>query len=75
MNRTLENQILQPEQVNFTYKIGSTIYQIGVHYNDTNKESLDDKIFRMMKNDLQSGTNFGIIKAPQAELLPERGSL
>lgn len=53
-------------------RIGGTTYQVKVHVNDTGQESMQDKILRMIRNDMDMGkwdcTNdeiFGIINLPQ----------
>jgi len=35
-------------------KMGRTIYQIGVYFSKTGKESLNDKVRQMMKKDLMT---------------------
>ena len=35
----------------FTRRIGSTTYRVGVHFSRTNKETMNDKILRMIKNE------------------------
>jgi hypothetical protein len=34
-----------------TRRIGSTTYRVRVHYSQTSKETMNDKIVRMMKNE------------------------
>ena len=36
----------------FTQKIGNTTYVVSVHFSETSKETFDDKIKRLMLNDL-----------------------
>ncbi len=36
----------------FTRRIGSTVYRVGVHFSRTSKETLNDKITRLAKNDV-----------------------
>ena len=59
----------------FEKRIGSAVYEVNVHYDNAEKESLKEKILRMMKNDLIFSEKHGTIKVPQADWLPERGSL
>jgi hypothetical protein len=75
MNQTLTNQTSNPKPIAFSHKIGSTLYHVNVHYDKAGKESLEDKIFRMMKNDLTGGAKSGIVQEPQADWLSERGSV
>lgn len=35
----------------FREKIGSTIYEVTVHFSETNNETLDDKLKRLILND------------------------
>jgi len=35
----------------FTRRIGSTIYRVGVHYSRTSRETMDDKIIRLVRNE------------------------
>jgi len=35
----------------FTRRIGSTTYRVSVHFSETSKETLDDKIIRLIKNE------------------------
>ena len=67
----------------FCQRIGSTVFTVNIHFKEGGKESLEDKMYRMMQSDLQSNMQSalnnrqfcGIIKKPQAETLPERGSV
>ena len=64
-------------------KIGNTVYRVSVHFSDTSKENLEDKLLRMAKNDLSdfssNGLKFpekcGIVYVPQTGRLLEGGSL
>ena len=58
----------------FSKRIGSTVFTVNVHFKEDGKETLEDKILRMMKSDLQSGQYYVNLKGPQADALPERGS-
>lgn len=40
-------------------KIGRTTYTVGIHFNQESKETMDDKILRLMKNDIRSNTSNG----------------
>lgn len=81
---TTKNPTTNPKPITFTHKIGSTLFQVNVHYDNAGKESLEDKILRMMHSeilqikmdsDLTNGSKCGTIGLPQADWLPERGSL
>ena len=46
-----QNQEQQP--VKFTEAIGSTTYEVAIHFSKTSKETMNDKIFRLIKNDTE----------------------
>ena len=71
-------------------KIGNTIYRVSVHFSDTSKERIEDKILRMVSNDasllsniatnktknrLKNDIDCGILDLPQTGRLLEGGSL
>jgi hypothetical protein len=58
----------------FCKRIGSTVFTVNVHFKEDSKESLEAKMFRIMKSDLTNERNCDRIAMPQAEALPERGS-
>ena len=58
----------------FCKRIGSTVFTVNVYYKEDSKESLEDKMFRMMKSDLTKERFCSNIIVPQADALPERGS-
>ena len=40
----------------FVKRIGSTNYRVNVHFSDTSKETVNDKIIRMVKNEAAGKT-------------------
>jgi hypothetical protein len=36
----------------FTRRIGSTVYRVGVHFSRTSGETMNDKIMRLVKNEV-----------------------
>jgi len=36
----------------FTRRIGSTTYHVTVHFSQTSKETMDDKMLRMIQNEI-----------------------
>lgn len=38
----------------FTKRIGSTTYRVSVHFSNTSRETVDDKILRLMRNEGQT---------------------
>ena len=46
-------------QGTFTHKIGNTTYVVGVHFSKTSKETIDDKMKRLILSDLEhTGLNY-----------------
>ena len=49
-----------------TRRIGSTTYKLKVFFSETAKETMEDKILRMIKNEsLTNGETCGIMESPQ----------
>jgi hypothetical protein len=89
----MQTSIVERQQNNvrpgrFSKRIGSTVYNVRVNFNTVKTESPEDKIIRMMKNDLTASALHGNMKMPQADAhpteqarqepwdrLPERGSI
>ena len=67
-----ENINAQPGR--FCKRIGSTVYTVNIHFKEGGKETLEDKLFRMMKSDLTNRRFCGKMTVPQADALPERGA-
>lgn len=40
----------------FSKKIGATTYDVSFHYSQQSKESMNDKILRLIENDIQRQT-------------------
>jgi hypothetical protein len=70
-----KREINNAQSSRFCQRIGSTVFTVNVYFNENGKETLEDKMFRMMKSDLTDGRYCGNIAMPQADALPERGSL
>ena len=62
------------QQPNYNKRIGNTIYNVEVRYDPTSCETFDEKILRMLKNDLTLPKNCGIMDMPQTDGLSERSS-
>ena len=43
----------------FTKRIGSTNYRVNVHFSKTSRETMNDKVMRLIKNDTASGKAAG----------------
>ena len=67
----------QPQQ-NYYYisrRIGSTNYKVKVYFGDTERETMEEKILRMVKNDaMQNTTECAIMNAPQMSRQSERSA-
>ena len=57
----------------FCQRIGSTVYSVNIYCKEG--EALEDKMYRMMKSDLNSERIHGNIIMPQADALPEGSSI
>jgi hypothetical protein len=55
-------------------KIGNTKYRVAVHFSNTSRERMEDKIIRLAENDLNYTNITAIIKSPQAGRLLKGGS-
>ena len=44
------------EQPYFVKRIGNTTYKVSVHFSTTSKETIDDKIMRLIQSDVAAGT-------------------
>ena len=66
------------ENSNFSYmtrRIGGTTYKVKVVFSDTEKETMEDKILRIVRNDMvTSDGTYGIMKAPQMSRQSERSA-
>lgn len=41
-------------QADFVKRIGKTTYMVNVHFSTTSKETMSDKIMRLVQNDIRS---------------------
>ena len=52
MNNEKNLAVIKPQEPRrFVKRIGSTCYRVNVHFSDTSKETVNDKIIRMVKNE------------------------
>ena len=72
---TANQMTTTPEPFVLQRQIGSTAYRVRLHFNPDAKETLEDKILRLIKNDLNPVSKGAIIGLPQTGRLSERGSL
>lgn len=58
-----------------TRRIGATTFKVKVVYNDTGNETMEDKILRIVRNEvLENGENCGIMELPQMSRQSERSA-
>ena len=71
MSNAPKNLTTVPEPYVIHRQIGSTLYKVGVHFNPNAKETLDDKVRRLLKNDLMTASKNVTMKPLQAGWLSE----
>lgn len=55
--------------------IGATTFKVKVVYNDTGNETMEDKILRIVRNEvLENGEKCGIMELPQMSRQSERSA-
>ena len=74
MTKTSKNPTTNPEPLVLRRRIGSTTYRVRIFFNPDAKETLDDKVLRLLKNELQSSPENATMKPLQAGWLSERSS-
>ena len=74
MKTTAKDQTQAPESSVLYRRIGSTHYRVGIHFNPNAQETLNEKVLRLTKNDLQSAPQNATMKPLQADWLSERSS-
>ena len=62
------------EPYRFTKRLGSTVYEVNVYFNQDAKERMEDKILRLIRNDYDCSQKNGTMELPQMNRLPERSS-
>jgi hypothetical protein len=62
----------RPQQI--SKRIGNTVYNVEVRYDPASRETFDEKILRMLKNDLTLPVKCGIMNMPQTDGLSGRSS-
>ena len=57
------------------HRIGGTTYKVKVVFNENGGETMEDKILRIVRNDMvTSDGTYGIMKAPQMSRQSERSA-
>jgi hypothetical protein len=66
------------ENNNYSYitrRIGGTTYKVKVVFNETGRETMEDKILRMIQNEtVTTGGTYDIISSPQMSRQSERSA-
>lgn len=58
-----------------TRRIGATTFKVKVVYNDMGSETMEDKILRIVRNEvLENGEKCGIMELPQMSRQSERSA-
>ncbi len=50
---TVKKEQSQSKTRVFTKRIGSTTYRVSVHFSKTSRETMNDKILRLIKNEVR----------------------
>ena len=50
---TVQGKNAQPKPPMFTKRIGSTVYRVSIHFNNTSTETVEDKTLRLMKSEVR----------------------
>ena len=71
----IERKNINAQSGRFSKRIGSTLYEVNVYFDEAAKETLENKIFRLVSNEsliaVLNNVNMGSL---QTERLPERGT-
>ena len=70
-NSTLVKSKTVEETSQFVKRIGSGVYKVNVYFSQDSKETMNDKIYRLARNELKSPSKNGIIKPLRTERLPD----
>ena len=65
---------IRAESLDVCKRIGSTVYEVEVYVKGHSGETADEKIMRLIKNDLNLSPGHGKMNLPQTGRLSERGS-
>jgi len=69
-----QDGFVHAEPLNVQKRIGSTVYDIEVYVKKFAGESAEEKIMRLIRNDLNLGSSLGKMDLPQTGRLAERSS-
>lgn len=54
IDRHVTETIREPEPPKIVRRIGSTTYEVSIHFSQTSSETITDKIMRLIQNDIMS---------------------
>jgi hypothetical protein len=63
---------IKMDSLNTQKRIGSTVYEVEVYVKKDDGETIEDKIMRLIRNDLQLSVSYAKIDEPKLGRLPER---
>jgi hypothetical protein len=55
-----QGQTAHAEPITMRKRIGSTLYRVNIHFSESSTETMDDKILRLIKRDIESGKRAGL---------------
>ena len=61
----MKNKFTTTEPITMRKRIGSTIYEVRSYFNPQAKETVEEKLLRIIRNDLQFISNRAIMKLSQ----------
>lgn len=71
MNKNATNRQLPA----MTRRIGGTVYKVRIAFSDTARETMEDKILRIIQNEtVTNGGTCGIMESPQMSRQSERSA-
>jgi hypothetical protein len=57
------------EPIAMKKRIGSTVYEVNCYFNPEAKETAEEKLLRIIKNDLKFNSSCAIMNLPQTEMI------
>jgi len=54
INETIQAPDPEPEFSGFTVKSGNTTFLVGLHFSEASKETLDDKLKKLIRKDVEA---------------------
>ena len=71
----VKNETPKAASVCLTRRVGNTNYKVRVHFTETGEETMEDKILRIIRNEVHTSCeNYDIIDAPQMSRQSERSA-